>query len=239
MINNLEGPLLLLFEYLGGADVSPQYIAVRFFAVFVIILIIFPIHESAHAYMAKYLGDDTAERAGRLTLFPLAHIDFLGAFFMLIAPFGGAKPVPVDPNRCDKVKPNVATALISAAGPLSNMVLGLVFVILAKVAYHALPAASNENFYYITLGMFLIAQLSVFLGMFNLIPLMPLDGAKILFLFLPQRAVEFLLMNDRVIRIIFMFLLFFTNVITNILSILTNGVLFGMDFITGFLGRLM
>ena len=238
MINNLEGPLLLLFEYISGADVSPQYIAVRFFAVFVIILIIFPIHESAHAYMAKYLGDDTAERAGRLTLYPLAHIDFLGAFFMLIAPFGWAKPVPVDPTRCDKVKPNVATALISAAGPLSNMVLGLVFVILSKIAYHVLPA-ENKNFYYITLGLFLIAQLAVFLGIFNLIPLMPLDGAKILFLFLPQRAVEFLLMNDRIIRLVFMFLLFLTNVITNVLSVFTNGILFGMDFVTGFLGRLM
>ena len=150
--------------------------------VLVIILgIVLPIHEFAHAYVAYKLGDPTAKYEGRLTLNPFAHLDFLGTLLLVFVGFGWGKPVPVNPYN---LKHRYGEALVSLAGPLSNFLLALLLsLVLAFLppAYHV----HGTGVFNLNVLLIYIIQFSVLLGTFNLIPLPPLDGSKILFDFLP------------------------------------------------------
>ena len=131
-----RGPLIELFMLLfSGSVTESQVVSVvlSVFSVLVIIFVVFPIHECAHGLMAKILGDDTAERQGRLTLNPFAHIDVMGAVMMMLFRIGWAKPTPVDIRRCNKVKPRAALALTSLAGPLANILLSYIMIIAYKL----------------------------------------------------------------------------------------------------------
>lgn len=146
-------------------------------------------HEWAHAWSASKLGDDTAERMGRLTLNPLAHVDLIGtiALPLLGVPFGWAKPVPVDPTRFRRsVKMGTGMALTAAAGPISNLVLATacatIFGVLARFSPDLiLPGQGVRRL------LLLMIQLNVTLALFNLIPLPPLDGSRIVDAFVPFR----------------------------------------------------
>lgn len=132
-------------------------------------------HEAAHAYTAKKLGDDTAENLGRITLNPLAHLDPLGTIALLVAGFGWGKPVPVNPNNFRQ--PKLDNLKVALAGPLSNLALALLFAALNWIFQpqaHSLAA----NFTAIVIWFNLV------LMFFNLIPLPPLDGSKVVHLFL-------------------------------------------------------
>ena len=156
---------------------------------FVIILIIsVVVHEVAHGYMALALGDNTAKQAGRLTLNPLPHIDPLGSiilpFFMSLLPggviFGWAKPIPYNPYnlRAGKWGP----ALVALAGPVSNLILATVFGL--GVRFSCIFSISSVE----VLGLMqTIVLMNIVLAIFNLIPIPPLDGSKILFAILPYR----------------------------------------------------
>ena len=150
------------------------------------VLLAITLHELAHGYVAYCLGDNTAKAAGRLTLNPLAHLDPIGALMMLIAGFGWAKPVPVNPFFF-KGNRTTGMMLVSLAGPLVNLVV-------AYIAYAVYVA--GQGFYTVPfLNQFLnyCIILNVFLAVFNLIPIPPLDGSKILAGFLPkQTAFKFL-----------------------------------------------
>ena len=176
------------------------------------LLICITIHELAHGYMAYRLGDPTAKMMGRLTLNPIKHIDPAGALMILIVGFGWAKPVPVDMRNFRNPKRDMAVTAL--AGPMSNIILALfVLIILALVSepltarhslYHGefflnsltgvIPNSSNEFVYQIIAR---TAWLSILLAIFNLIPIPPLDGSKILFSFLPDRLHESLMRNER------------------------------------------
>ena len=149
------------------------------------------IHETCHGLAAYALGDPTAKRAHRLSLNPLRHIDWLGLIMMVAAGFGWAKPVPVDPSYFKK--PKQGMALTALAGPVSNFVLALLALLCARLVYHQYGALWDFIFDLLLTT----AYLSVGLGLFNLIPISPLDGSKVLFVFLPDSAYEKLMRYEK------------------------------------------
>ena len=149
------------------------------------------IHETCHGLAAYALGDPTAKRAHRLSLNPLRHIDWLGLIMMVAAGFGWAKPVPVDPHYFKK--PKQGMALTALAGPVSNFVLALLALLCARLVYHQYGALWDFIFDLLLTT----AYLSVGLGLFNLIPISPLDGSKVLFAFLPDSAYEKLMRYEK------------------------------------------
>lgn len=157
------------------------------------ILIVLTIHEVSHGYVAYRLGDPTARIMGRLSLNPLKHIDPIGAVCMLLFHFGWAKPVPIDTRFFRKPKRDMAyTAL---AGPLSNFVIAFLAVplyLLLELVYSHLYMAGVPSVLLLFMQciytfLLLLHQISLGLGLFNLIPIPPLDGSRILFAFLPDR----------------------------------------------------
>lgn len=142
------------------------------------LVLVISIHEAAHAYVAHRLGDDTAKHQGRLTLNPKAHLDPLGTIMLFIAGFGWGKPVPVNPyNFKDPVKDS---ALVSLAGPASNFLTALICSIPLKYFGYGLPPILYTLLWTIT-------DLSILLGIFNLLPFPPLDGSKIFAIFVPRK----------------------------------------------------
>lgn len=162
-----------------------MYMETLFFLIVLIFSVV--IHEVSHGVVADRLGDSTARRAGRLTLNPLKHLDPVGSFVVPLLSlwfagfvFGWAKPVPYNPEALRD--PKKAAGQIAAAGPLSNFALALVFGFLIRIA--AIPFFS---WLAPMLPLFsVIVAVNVVLGVFNLVPIPPLDGSKVLFAFLPR-----------------------------------------------------
>ncbi len=160
------------------------------------------LHECAHGLAADYLGDPTARREGRLSWNPLRHIDPFGLLCMLTAGVGWAKPVPVDARNFRNPKRGMAVTAL--AGPLSNFVLSFFMMVLAGVMYNHPMVQSTMTwhvFLYLLRLVLRIAMLSLGLGLFNLIPIPPLDGSKVLFSFLPDKAYFTLLRYERYIML--------------------------------------
>ena len=157
------------------------------------VLFCLTVHETCHGLAALALGDPTAKRQHRLNLNPLRHIDWFGLLMMLVAGFGWARPVPVNPNYFKK--PRQGMALTALAGPVSNLLLALLLLIPARLIYtYAHYSVFNQ-----TALDFLTstAALSIGLGLFNLIPIPPLDGSKVLAVLLPERAYRWLMRYER------------------------------------------
>jgi Zn-dependent protease len=150
------------------------------------ILLALTFHEYAHAYVANRLGDDTAKQSGRLTLNPLRHLDPLGTIMIFLVHFGWAKPVPVNPYRLKNPKKDMLW--ISAAGPLSNMALALASGILLRILIASGEAAEQTSFLGVLMDVvFMSLQINLALAIFNILPIAPLDGSKILSGLLPDR----------------------------------------------------
>ena len=170
-------------------------------------------HEMSHGYIAYRLGDTTAKDAGRLTLNPLKHIDPMGLLMMIVFKFGWAKPVPVNMMRFRN--PKRGMALTALAGPVSNLLLAMLLLLGARITIaHYVDTAFCSgllNFLAMT------AYMSVGLGLFNLIPISPLDGSKVLFAFLPDRAYMTLMRYEKYGMLV-LFVLVWLGVGNNILS---------------------
>ncbi len=159
----------------------------QFFILIFPILFALTIHEFSHGYAAYKLGDDTAKRAGRLTLNPLKHLDLFGTIIfpllLIISKVGfvvgWAKPVPINPYNFKNLKRD--TAIVSFAGPLANFISAIAFSIIFNLLYS--PTASQNIFIMI---IFYTIFINIALGLFNLIPIPPLDGSKIFGAFLPD-----------------------------------------------------
>ena len=183
-----------------------------------------PIHELAHGYAAYKCGDDTAKLKGRLTINPFAHLDLIGTIMILLFGIGYAKPVPVNPARLRH--PRRDMALVALAGPVSNLLMGFVSVFI----YYIINAAGSINAGVAALGYFFLyaAQVNVMLAVFNILPIPPLDGAKIFSAVLPDKIYFKIMQYDRYIMIALMILLF-TGLLNTPIAWLTNKML---DFIS-------
>lgn len=153
------------------------------------VLIALSVHEFAHAYAAYKLGDNTARYSGRLSLNPLKHIDIAGAVCMLLFRFGWAKPVPINPRNFEKPKRDFAITAI--AGPLANIFTAFISTLLFLIFYKILPFSINTPsqaiVYNTCLFLQIFSTLNVGLGVFNLLPIPPFDGSRILNVILPEK----------------------------------------------------
>lgn len=184
------------------------------------VLIAITFHEFAHGYVAYKLGDNTAKLEGRLSLNPLDHLDPIGTLMLLLAGFGWGKPVNVNPsNYTRKISMEKGEALVSLAGPLMNIILSIIFAII----YFAIYKFTNVTFLSSTVGTVLMLLISatisinVGLGIFNLIPLPPLDGSKIIMPFLPYKAKQWFRNNEQIFYIIFV-VIWITGIASIIIS---------------------
>lgn len=183
-------------------------------------------HEVSHGYVAWRLGDPTAKRAGRLSLNPLRHIDLTGLLMMAIFRFGWAKPVPIDPRYFKNRKAGMA--LTALAGPLSNVLLSLLALIVMEIL-GVLYAKHPGNVLYILWLFFLyLSSMSAGLAVFNIFPIPPLDGSKVVFSFLPDRLYWKLMRYERYGMLLLAALLFF-GVIDTPLGVLRDGLWNGLD----------
>ena len=157
------------------------------------VLLCLTVHETCHGLAAYALGDPTAKRMRRLSLNPLHHIDWLGLASMVICGFGWAKPVPVDMRSFKN--PKLGMAATALAGPVSNFLLALAALFLASLLYRV--GAAGAGMLWLFTFLLTTAMLSVGLGLFNLIPIPPLDGSKVLFALLPERAYYTLMRYER------------------------------------------
>ncbi len=165
-------------------------------------LICLTVHELCHGAVAYRLGDPTARNAGRLTLNPIRHIDPMGLILMITAKVGWAKPVPVDPRYFKR--PKAGMALTALAGPVSNFLLAWVFLLLGGGAFRLLevlpwtvPDWVFMALYWLVQFLINAAVLSVGLGVFNLFPIPPLDGSKVLFSLFPDPVYATILRYER------------------------------------------
>lgn len=181
------------------------------------LLIAISFHEFAHAFVADKLGDDTPRRKGRLSLNPLAHLDPYGTFLMIFAGFGWGKPVEINPlNFNRKVSMKGGSAMVAAAGPIMNFILAIVFSVLYGILLRTSFVTSTVGEVISNIILYTISM-NVGLGVFNLIPLPPLDGSKILLALLPSRAQEWYEDNQRILYIIFL-IIWITPIASNIVS---------------------
>lgn len=169
------------------------------------VLLCLTVHESCHGLAAYALGDPTARREHRLSLNPLRHIDWFGLLMMFVAGFGWAKPVPVNPNYFKK--PRQGMALTALAGPVSNFLLALLMLLAARIFCDV--AAYSEANQRILDFLLMVALLSIGLGLFNLLPIPPLDGSKVLFAVLPDGAYNQLMRYEHYGMLLLFALVFF------------------------------
>ena len=171
-----------------------------------VVILLLPAHELAHGYIAYKMGDPTAKNMGRLTLNPIKHIDPLGFLMLLFVGVGFAKPVPVNPNNFKNPKRDYA--LVAAAGPIMNLLMGFVLMGLSLIVF--LFVGSTGNVLYIIQQVLMgMAVTSIALAVFNLLPVPPLDGFNILGGFLPEKVYNTVMGYRNYIVPIFFVLIYF------------------------------
>ena len=224
--------LLKFISVIGSGDAESVKIYTILLPLYLIaILFSLSVHETAHGFTASLCGDPTAKNLGRLTLNPLKHIDVTGFLCMLLAGFGWAKPVPITTRNLKKPRRDIA--IVSLAGPVSNLIIALIFAIIYrfsysfiyKIAVDCLISESSEFIYYLCFAavqfIIIVVQMNITLAVFNLIPIPPLDGSKILYTFLSPKFYFKIAPYERYISLGFMLLLIL-GVIDPVLSFVTN-----------------
>ena len=188
-----------------------------------VILFSISFHEFSHGWVAYKLGDPTAKNAGRLTLDPIKHFNPIGFLMMLIIHFGWATPVPVDPSYFKK--PRQGMLYTALAGPASNILLALISSLLYSILAVSVKDAVFTSSFTVSLinntGLLLLylIYMNIGLAVFNLIPVYPLDGSRILDFFMPYKYREFMAKYGQYIQIAFMLIVILTSAVSSVISI--------------------
>ena len=192
------------------------------------VLIAITFHEFAHAFAADKLGDDTPRRQGRLNLNPLSHLDPIGSVMLVFAGFGWGKPVQINPvNFNRKRSMSASEAIVSIAGPLMNFFLAIVFAVILGIVLVATKNTSNQTVEVIITLIQYCISVNLGLGIFNLIPLPPLDGSKIFKNFLPNKAKVWYENHYQILYLVFL-IIWITPIASMIITPLIKGAYTGI-----------
>lgn len=207
----------MIFDIIRG-NREPLELIITFFSRLFVVFCTMPVHEYAHALIATKLGDQTPRLSGRLTLNPMAHISPIGAIMIFLCGFGYAKPVNVNPRNFKDAK--VGMAVTAIAGPVSNLIMGFVFIFIGTVLINIVNTASVII---IAVYYFLIYAgiVNVNLAVFNLLPIPPLDGSRILQLLTPSKYYYKFLQYERYIVIV-VFILIMTGILSRPLQLVSG-----------------
>lgn len=214
------------------------YKVIEYIPFVLMVFISLPMHELAHAFVAYKLGDDTAYYQGRLTLNPFAHLDLLGTISMVLFGYGWAKPVPVNPMRF-KGNMRRGMALVALAGPISNLILAFIFLVLSKLVFLLGGATGNDFFFFLFSILYVMYVSNIGLAFFNLLPIPPLDGSRVLNYFLPYKAQRFMDNLERYSSYIILAVFIidnYTGIWSTIISTLSHPIMWLFDKATFFLG---
>lgn len=197
------------------------------------VIVAMTFHEFAHAWAATKLGDETPRQQGRLSLNPISHIDPVGLICLMLLGFGWGKPVQINPRNFDgKYSISKAEAIVAAAGPIMNFILAFVFLIIYAIFGMTVTTITTTT-NVISSILISIISINLGLGVFNLIPIYPLDGAKVLNHFLPYKAKEWMIRNQTILTIIVFAIVFYTDIIPYITTWVLKGMIWLVDLIMG------